>query len=552
MLHLRNLLDEMVTEEETLKEKFVKRIDKYSLECNKLCSELGFPSYEKKKHLTMLQLEKDLRAKVDALSKEKHDRLKSLNHLKEQDQKLCDVMCCTPYYIPSGSIPSSDQLHALEKHVKSLVTEKNKRFSEFVSAKRAIMELLNETGREPESDFERDVVCEDNESFQLSTENMKALKVLKTELEEYKEDLQKEVKDLWVRVTVLWDRLETSEAERDAFKKGKDGIKNDVKQALQEEITKCEQLKFENIQRFVEGMRKEMVEWWDKCFYSKEQRDQFVQYMDENYTETLLEEHEQEVQRLRKYYEEHKDMFENVDRWQTYFTQMKEMEKRANDPNRFNNRGGSLLQEEKARKKLLKDLPKVEEEVKDAITVWEKANERPFLVEGTRFITYIERQWAVYEEQKVKEKEQRHKAKAKQMEEEMTYGSKPTTPARKRFIGTPSKTPSKLRKLNDTTKTPVSCSRMQSSRLHANSVFASPSKLRPPSSTNKLTPANKTTKRRSLRGVRKALTERNSHTNETLFSHTTVSSGNQQTGCVNGVDASLASMETYQEFEVCI
>lgn len=36
-----------------------------------------------------------------------------------------------------------------------------------------------------------------------------------------------------------------------------------------------------------------------------------------------------------------------------------QFQRKANDPNRFNNRGGKLLQEEKARKKVLKDLPKV-------------------------------------------------------------------------------------------------------------------------------------------------------------------------------------------------
>ena len=46
MLHLRNLLDEMVKEEETLKNQIVKRIDKYTLECGKLCSELGLPAFE--------------------------------------------------------------------------------------------------------------------------------------------------------------------------------------------------------------------------------------------------------------------------------------------------------------------------------------------------------------------------------------------------------------------------------------------------------------------------------------------------------------------------
>ena len=72
----------------------------------------------------MLQCEKDLRAKVDSLSGEKQERLKSLKMLKDQDQLLCDAMCLTPYYIPTGSTPSNDQLKALEQHVNSLKTEK--------------------------------------------------------------------------------------------------------------------------------------------------------------------------------------------------------------------------------------------------------------------------------------------------------------------------------------------------------------------------------------------------------------------------------------------
>lgn len=45
-----------------------------------------------------------------------------------------------------------------------------------------------------------------------------------------------------------------------------------------------------------------------------------------------------------------------------------------------------------------------------------------------------------------------HKAKARLMEEEMIYGSKPSTPAKKRFLTTPTKTPSsKLRKVSTDT-----------------------------------------------------------------------------------------------------
>ncbi|XP_056006579.1 protein regulator of cytokinesis 1-like isoform X3 [Ostrea edulis] len=543
MLHLQNLLKDMVQEEEALKHQITKRIDKYTQEVKSLCTELEIPQFEPNGKLSMLQREKDLRAKAESLTQEKQERLKTLKHLKDQDQYLCDAMCLTPYYIPTGSTPSIEQLKSLEQHVNSLKAEKEKRFKEFVSKKKQIVELCREVDRNPQSDFECEVLCEEDNTFLLSTENMKSLKVLLTELEEQKEDMQKEVGDLWERIDCLWDRLEISEAERSQFRKDKSGFKPSLIETLKAEIARCEKLKFENIQRFVEGMRKEIVEWWDKCFYSREQRENFTAYFNEHYTEAVLEEHDKELQKLKTHYKDYKQMFESLEKWDSYFRQMIEMERKANDPNRFNNRGGKLLQEEKARKKVLKDLPRIEEELKESVIRWEADNGRPFLVEGVALDEYVQRQWIAYEEQKVKEKEQRHKAKARLMEEEMIYGSKPSTPAKKRFLTTPTKTPSKLRKLNDTTKTPMSCSKIQHS-----SVFASPS-MRAPMSASKYTPGCKTTRRRSLRGNRKVLSERNTGPpNSALFSHTTVSSHGHTAPAAHN-DVSMASMGTYQDFE---
>ena len=74
--------------------------------------------------LSILQLEKELRTQVDILAKTKHDRVKQLKKLKETDQHLCDVLCTTPYYVPTGTVPSLDQLKELEQHIKTLSDEK--------------------------------------------------------------------------------------------------------------------------------------------------------------------------------------------------------------------------------------------------------------------------------------------------------------------------------------------------------------------------------------------------------------------------------------------
>ena len=74
--------------------------------------------------LSVLRLEKNLTAQLEKLNAEKNERLKKAKNLKDQDQHLCDVLCVTPFYIPSGTVPSLEQLSNLEQHIASLTKEK--------------------------------------------------------------------------------------------------------------------------------------------------------------------------------------------------------------------------------------------------------------------------------------------------------------------------------------------------------------------------------------------------------------------------------------------
>ena len=44
----------------------------------------------------------------------KSERMSQLSTLQNEEQILCDQLCLTPYYIPSGSIPSGQQLDDLK------------------------------------------------------------------------------------------------------------------------------------------------------------------------------------------------------------------------------------------------------------------------------------------------------------------------------------------------------------------------------------------------------------------------------------------------------
>ena len=74
--------------------------------------------------LTLLEQERELRLHVLQLEKTKHDRMKAARKLKRRDQSLCDLLCATPYYIPTGVVPSEDQVKELEEHVNALDTQK--------------------------------------------------------------------------------------------------------------------------------------------------------------------------------------------------------------------------------------------------------------------------------------------------------------------------------------------------------------------------------------------------------------------------------------------
>ncbi|KAK2148040.1 hypothetical protein LSH36_519g02045 [Paralvinella palmiformis] len=532
-VHLDNLLDEMVAEEEGLRDRLLKNIKKYGIELLRLSKELCVPPYEPPEGLTNIQLEKDLKKKVESWEKERRDRVALLAKLQEEEQHLCDVMCTTPLYISSGSVPKQAQLDELRDHIRGLKSEKEKRQNLFVSMKKNIVKMLEDLEQCPNTSFERDLLCEEDDSFLLTNDNMAALR-------RYSEELRDQLE-------TLWERLQLNIDERMEFRTRTTGFKPKVIEEIKQEIARCQEMKRDKIQQVIENTRHELVDWWDRCYVDEAEREKFMPFTDDNYTETCLLRHEEEVDRLRGYFEKNKDMLELVGKWRKLFNRFLEDEKRASDPNRYFNRGCNLLKEEKARKKIQKELPRVQEEVTAKIKDWEKSVGRRFLVNGKPFTEYIEESWENFRDEKERKKAERLQAKARLIEEELKYGSHPAhTPGKKRALGlTPGKTPTKRcrlekgtsstlssasgtstysepshKQINDTTKTPTSyvAGISRSVRTNHTSVF-SPVCMAPRSTNKSKTPGGTTT---GIFASRIALAEKNPPTgNDTGFSQTT-------------------------------
>ncbi|XP_010881714.2 protein regulator of cytokinesis 1 isoform X1 [Esox lucius] len=444
--HIKGLLDMMIAEEDRLRKRLMNSIETCRKELDVLCTDLQLPPFEEDEGRTMLQLEKDIRTRLEVLMKQKSQRMKELKALYKQDRELCDVMCLVPFSIDTDSVPSLERLDEYRSYLVGLAKEKDRRHEEFVDIKRQIVGCMEELDRLPDTSFERDVVCEDEEAFCLSNDNIAALRLLLGQLEERKAENVRECDSYRRRIQELWERLRVPQEEREAMAEHRLHSRKKNMNALQAEVERLEELKSQNLKEVMEAIRTELALFWEKCYYSLQQRQDFTPYIDDVFTEELLNLHEMELQSLKEHYENHRELFEGVTKWQESWTLFLELEKKATDPSRFNNRGGNLLKEEKQRADLQKSLRKLEKSLKVQIDAWEEAQNREFLVNGQKFLQYVEAQWEVLRLEKEREKIDRQQKKSQQMEQDLMYGTSVKTPSKRRLAGTP--TPGKARRVN--------------------------------------------------------------------------------------------------------
>ncbi|XP_021458511.2 protein regulator of cytokinesis 1 isoform X2 [Oncorhynchus mykiss] len=466
--HIEGLLNDMITEEEALRHRIRANIITFQKQLDTLCLEMSMDPYKMEEGLTVLQIEKNLRLRVEVLTKEKGERLKELYRLQQQDKELCVELCVTPYYIPTGSMPSRTQLQELREHIQTLSEEKKSRAKVFSGLREDIRKLMEEMGHEPETSLEKESVGHDEDIFLLTHENIKALKLLLSQMEVKKESLTNTLAELKERSMCLWNRLDALEQNCSVFQESVQGTLSDQITQWQGEVDRLTDLQKTRLGDVIEKVRQELVTFWDKCNLGREQREPFnAHFCDNNFTEELLALHDAALLKVNNYYDQVKPLLEALQRWEKYWALFQDFEKKANDPNRFSNRGGALLKEAKEKVKVQKMLPKLEEELKKGVEAWEKDQGSAFLVQGRRVMTYISSQWEEYKQQRDKEKSERAALQTSK-KGEMTTPFK--TPTKRAHGGINGPTPNKIRK-----KTPSQVTRVRS----ANTFISVPSSKPP-------------------------------------------------------------------------
>lgn len=438
--YVTDLVKDIVSEEEVFYEDIKERIKNYEKKIAELTSELSVPKSEGVTG-TLILVEEKLRQELDRLSKLKHKRCKEFHDLHALELKYCKMLGMPPLNLSStAGVPSESDLYELGQHVNMLKTEKEHRYKKFHSLRKELTTILETTELTPETPLEKEMLYNKDDYLSLSNETFKRLEEIVSKTRSKKEDLEKEKNVLMDKLTTLWDRLNIDKTERQIFLSKYNDCRLSHLNAIKQEIARCEEIKRQNLKKYIDVLKEELVMLWEKCFISDSEK-QFSYFNVQEVNEEVLEAYDSEVAKWRQYFKDTEDIISKIHERNKLWDLMIVFENKAADPNRFVNRGGNLLKEERERKKLQKDLPALENQIFSDIEMYEEKCGKPFLYLGMDFRNFVTKQWDDRLAQKENEKLMRQKLRTKQMADEMTLG---TTRNKRQLCATPKSAPSKL------------------------------------------------------------------------------------------------------------
>lgn len=315
------------------------------------------------------------------------------------------VRIALPPVGPNQSIPSTFDLSPsyvdkLDNEFSRVYEEYQRRVATVKAVSENIIQLWAELGT-PQAQTDGAIVKyyrDAPEQLGLHEEDIARLRNKHDKLAEEKKNREKRLKDLKAAVEALWEKLGVAEAERKGFLNGNRGCGVRQINEFEDELARLNELKRQNLHLFVEDARFKLQELWDALYLSEDEMLEFTPAFSDVYSDALLEAHEREISRLEALKEQRAPTLALVDRHRTLVHDRDELNASSQDASRLMMRGqkgekrdpGKLLREEKMRKRIAKELPKVATELQKTLETWEDEFGRPFLVHGERYLDALE------------------------------------------------------------------------------------------------------------------------------------------------------------------
>lgn len=223
-------------------------------------------------------------------------------------------------------------------------------------------------------------------------------------LEAEKQRREMLIQELYDELSELWAKFDVPEEEMDAFVMDHRGSTMDVIEAYQSELEKMKQLKAQHMSLFITKTRERIATLWDSLFLTDQEREAsfppfFIDVtaepdpnLDEPLpTDEILASHEQMIDLLTEQVRLKAPVLKVIGRYKELLDEARQLDESASDGSRLlgrSNRGdpGRLLREEKMRKRVKIQKPKIEAELLKVIPAWEEEHGEPFTINGVRYL----------------------------------------------------------------------------------------------------------------------------------------------------------------------
>jgi Ase1/PRC1/MAP65 family protein len=352
---------------------------------------------------------RDLKEKyntVSRLHRERFEQVKKLvqalesysSHLESSFVKIrlppTSSNSCPPNFDLSPSYVTK-----LDEEFTRVYDEYNKRIKLVQTTAEEIVRLWSELGI-PQAQTDSAIVQhyrDSPEQLGLHQADMERLKARRDKLVDEKKGREKRLEQTKASVEGLWDRLGVDEQDRKAFVAANRGCGLRTINEYEEELNRLNELKRQNMHLFVEDARVRLQELWDCLYFSEEEMLDFTPAFSDVYSDALLSAHEAEIERLQTLKEQRAPILAVIDKHRSLIEDRESLAASANDASRLMLRGQKgerrdptrLLREEKMRKRIAKELPKVTAELVKTLEKYEEEYGRPFLVKGDRYLDEI-------------------------------------------------------------------------------------------------------------------------------------------------------------------
>ena len=178
--------------------------------------------------------------------------------------------------------PTFDLSHtyfaSLDDEFTRVYDEYERRLATVKSLSSEIINLWAELGT-PQAQTDSNIVTlarEAPEQLGLHAEDIKRLQAKRDKLSDEKKGRERRLKDLRAHVEALWERLGVQEADQKGFLAANRGCGMRTINEFEDELSRLNELKRQNLGLFVEDARLKVQQLWDSLYFSEEEMLEFT------------------------------------------------------------------------------------------------------------------------------------------------------------------------------------------------------------------------------------------------------------------------------------